>query len=174
MKANLTCLPWAGDSRCSIINTTLLMKKKIIQDILMVIIVAFMCLIFGRTSASGSNNLAWLLIVVLANIAVIIYDFKDYASTVLKQFVITVPFIFTLIGQADKISSKTIPETCQVLWQNYTIGFVICAFNIVILFMNYEEEDKPDYYNLRSCAEGVAVISGLAMIVMACVLISKI
>jgi len=148
--------------------------KKVIQDIVMGILVVFMCLIFGRTSASGSNNLAWLVIVIFVNSVVIISDLRDYVSTLLKQLVVTVPFIITLIAQNCKIGSMIITETCRVLWQNYAIGFAICAFNIAIYLMNRHEEDGNEYVDCRIFAGILAALSGLAIIVMVCVLVSKI
>ena len=171
--ASRASLHLVGDFRCTIINTTLLMKKKIIQDILMVIIVAFMCLIFGRSSVSGSNNLAWLFIVVLANIGVIWYDFSNYAATWAKQLVITLPFIITLLAQYSKIGG-VIPETYQVLWHNYAIAYAICFFNIIICCVNQEEEDRDESYNAKTVGEGLAFLSGIAIIVMTCILLSHI
>lgn len=147
------------------------MKKKIIQDILMVIIVAFMCLIFGRSSVSGSNNLAWLFIVVLANVGVIWYDFSNYAATWAKQLVITLPFIITLIAQGIKISDGLIPETCQVLWHNYAIAYAICFFNVIICCVNYEEEKDA---TAEAVGLFLAGVSGIAIIVMTCILLSQI
>ena len=149
------------------------MKKKIIQDIVMVIIVAFMCLIFGRSSVSGSNNLAWLFIVVLANVGVIWYDFSNYAATWAKQLVITLPFIITLLAQYSKIGG-VIPETYQVLWHNYAIAYAICFFNIIICCVNQEEEDRDESYNAKTVGEGLAFLSGIAIIVMTCILLSHI
>ena len=139
----------------------------------MVIIVAFMCLIFGRSSVSGSNNLAWLFIVVLVNIGVIWYDFSNYAATWAKQLVITLPFIITLIAQFSKIRVGIIPETYQVLWRNYAIAYAICFFNIIICCVNNEEESE------LSVANEVATVlfagfSGIAIIVMSCELLSHI
>ena len=146
------------------------MKKKIIQDILMVIIVAFMCLIFGRSSVSGSNNLAWLFIVVLANIGVIWYDFSNYAATWAKQLVITLPFIITLLAQYSKIGG-VISETYQVLWHNYAIAYAICFFNVIICCVNYEEEKDA---TAEAVGLFLAGVSGIAIIVMTCILLSQI
>jgi hypothetical protein len=149
--------------------------KKIIQNIAMVIIVAFMCLIFGRSSVSGSNNLAWLFIVVLANVGVIWYDFSNYAATWAKQLVITLPFVITLIDQGSKISDGLIPETCRVLWQNYAIAYAIWLFNIIVFCVNFKEEDDG---NVSASAEALGLIlagiSGIAIIVMTCILLSHI
>jgi hypothetical protein len=149
--------------------------KKIIQNIVMVIIVAFICLIFGRSSVSGSNNLAWLFIVVLVNVGVIWYDFSNYAATWAKQLVITLPFVITLIAQGSKIRDGLIPETCQVLWHNYAIAYAICLFNIIVFCVNFKEEDDG---NVSASAEALGLIlagiSGIAIIVMTCELLSHI
>ena len=151
------------------------MKKKIIQDILMLIIVAFMCLIFGRSSVSGSNNLVWLFIVVLANIGVIWYDFSNHAVTGAKQLVITLPFVITLVAQGSKIRGGLIPESYQVLWHNYAIAYAICLFNVIIFCVNFKEEEVDNVSNY-DVASGLflAGVSAVAIIVMTFILLSQI
>jgi len=105
----------------------------IIQGIVMAIIATIMYIIFARTKATGNNNLFWIVSFAVFDIVVIIATIIDAVeSPAVKQIALSAPYLILLIAQYLLIEAGKISETCCHYWWNFSVGFAICTFNIVV------------------------------------------
>ena len=144
------------------------MKKNtywpIIQGIVMAIIATIMYIIFARTKATGDNNLFWIVVFAAFDIVIIIMTIIDAIDVpAIKQLALSFPYTILFTAQDLLIENGEISEICCHYWWNFSVGFAICIFNIVVCIV---DEDLDD-----GSAAFMAAISGIILFCMLCYLL---
>ena len=142
------------------IMKTRILENEVIEGIAMAIIVILMCVAFGRTNATGHNNLFWLLITVIIN-GLIIWRVAiewEHVPAHIMQVALSLPFVILWWSQATLIENGEIPGTCCRYWLNSIIAFATCVFNIFVCIAGWEEDDKHVLSVIISLCSGVAIL----------------
>jgi hypothetical protein len=138
----------------------------IIQCIVMAIIATIMYIIFARTKATGNNNLFWIVIFAVFDAIVIIATIIDAINApAVKQLALSLPYTILFAAQHFLIETEKISEICCHDWWNFSVGFAICVFNIVVYIVD-EDLDDDEF-----SAGIMAVISGIILFCMLCYLL---